>query len=36
VTLTTIGGDLNVTGSQIDGQNVALAAANNVNILSQQ
>ncbi|QAU23751.1 hypothetical protein EO087_06945 [Dyella sp. M7H15-1] len=36
VTIAATGGDLNLIGSQIDGHNVALAAANNLNILSQQ
>ncbi|HET7329512.1 hemagglutinin repeat-containing protein [Dyella sp.] len=36
VTIAATGGDLTLIGSQIDGQNVALAAANNLNILSQQ
>ncbi|MCW0422622.1 hemagglutinin repeat-containing protein [Xanthomonas sacchari] len=36
VTIAATGGDLNVIGSKIDGQNVALAAANNLNLLSQQ
>jgi filamentous hemagglutinin len=35
VTIAATGGDLNVIGSQIDGRNVALAAANNLNLLSQ-
>ncbi|WP_240669210.1 hemagglutinin repeat-containing protein [Dyella sp. M7H15-1] len=35
VTIAATGGDLNIIGSQIDGQNVALAAANNINLLSQ-
>jgi filamentous hemagglutinin len=35
VTIAATGGDLNVVGSQIDGGNVALAAANNLNLLSQ-
>ncbi len=36
VTIAATGGNLNIIGSQIDGNNVALAAANNLNILSQQ
>lgn len=35
VTIAATGGDLNVIGSQINGNNVALAAANNINLLSQ-
>jgi hypothetical protein len=35
VTIAATGGDLNVIGSQISGDNVALAAANNINLLSQ-
>jgi len=35
ITLAATGGDLNIIGSQINGNNVALAAANNLNILSQ-
>ncbi|GAB2795479.1 hemagglutinin repeat-containing protein [Dyella kyungheensis] len=35
VTIAATGGDLNVIGSQISGNNVALAAANNLNLLSQ-
>ncbi|MGN6322893.1 MAG: hemagglutinin repeat-containing protein [Dyella sp.] len=35
VNIVATGGDLNIVGSQIDGQNVALAAANNLNLLSQ-
>ncbi|RUL68724.1 hemagglutinin repeat-containing protein, partial [Dyella choica] len=35
VTIAATGGDLNVIGSKIDGQNVSLAATNNVNLLSQ-
>ncbi|WP_460501260.1 hemagglutinin repeat-containing protein, partial [Dyella jejuensis] len=36
VTLAATGGDLDIIGSQVNGQNVALAAANHLNILSQQ
>ncbi|EKU23729.1 two-partner secretion domain-containing protein [Xanthomonas graminis] len=36
VTIAATGGDLNVIGSKIAGENVALAAANNLNLLSQQ
>ncbi|WLA12305.1 hemagglutinin repeat-containing protein [Xanthomonas translucens] len=36
VTIAATGGDLNVIGSKIAGNNVALAAANNLNLLSQQ
>ena len=36
VTIAATGGDLNIIGSQIDGNNVALAAANSLNIFSQQ
>ncbi|WP_196766287.1 hemagglutinin repeat-containing protein, partial [Xanthomonas graminis] len=36
VTIAATGGDLNVIGSKISGENVALAAANNLNLLSQQ
>ncbi|MBD7923456.1 two-partner secretion domain-containing protein [Xanthomonas bonasiae] len=36
VTIAATGGDLNVIGSKIAGDNVALAAANNLNLLSQQ
>ncbi|GLQ98656.1 hemagglutinin repeat-containing protein [Dyella mobilis] len=36
VTVAATGGDLNVVGSQIAGQDVSLAAANNLNVLSQQ
>lgn len=35
VMIAATGGDLNVIGSQISGDNVALAAANNLNLLSQ-
>lgn len=35
VTIAATGGDLNVIGSQISGNNVMLAAANNLNLLSQ-
>ncbi|QAU24938.1 hypothetical protein EO087_13840 [Dyella sp. M7H15-1] len=35
VVIAATGGDLNIIGSQVDGQNIALAAANNLNILSQ-
>ncbi|MDR6644565.1 filamentous hemagglutinin [Luteibacter sp. 1214] len=35
VTIAATGGDLNVIGSNIDGKNVALAAANNLTLLSQ-
>ncbi|UPG94222.1 hemagglutinin repeat-containing protein [Luteibacter aegosomatissinici] len=35
VTIAATGGDLNVIGSSIDGKNVALAAANNLILLSQ-
>lgn len=35
VTIAATGGDLNVIGSQISGNNVTLAAANNLNLLSQ-
>lgn len=35
VTIAATGGDLNVIGSQISGENVALAASNNINLLSQ-
>jgi filamentous hemagglutinin len=35
VTIAATGGDLNIIGSQISGANVALAAQNNLNILSQ-
>jgi filamentous hemagglutinin len=35
VTIAATGGDLNIIGSQVNGQNVALAAANNINLLSQ-
>jgi filamentous hemagglutinin len=35
VTIAATGGDLNVIGSQINGNNVTLAAANNLNLLSQ-
>lgn len=35
VTIAATGGDLNVIGSQVGGTNVALAAANNLNLLSQ-
>ncbi|MET3651788.1 hemagglutinin repeat-containing protein [Dyella japonica] len=35
VTIAATGGDLNVIGSQVSGNNVALAAANNINLLSQ-
>ncbi|GFZ93238.1 hemagglutinin repeat-containing protein [Dyella caseinilytica] len=35
VTIAATGGDLNIIGSQIAGQDVALAAANNLNLLSQ-
>ncbi|MCC4592801.1 hemagglutinin repeat-containing protein, partial [Xanthomonas campestris pv. cannae] len=36
VTIAATGGDLNVIGSKISGENVALAAANNLNLLSNQ
>jgi filamentous hemagglutinin len=36
VTIAATGGDLNLIASQVNGQNVALAAANNLNVLSQQ
>ncbi|WP_244875198.1 hemagglutinin repeat-containing protein, partial [Xanthomonas cannabis] len=36
VTIAATGGDLNVVGSKIAGNNVALAAANNLNLLSNQ
>ncbi|WP_295912000.1 hemagglutinin repeat-containing protein [uncultured Xanthomonas sp.] len=36
VTIAATGGDLNVIGSKIAGDNVALAAAKNLNLLSQQ
>jgi filamentous hemagglutinin len=36
ITIAATGGNLNIIGSQIDGNNVALAAANNLNLLSQQ
>ncbi|MDR6675090.1 hemagglutinin repeat-containing protein [Xanthomonas sp. 1678] len=36
VTIAATGGDLNVIGSKIGGENVALAAANNLNLLSNQ
>lgn len=36
VTIAATGGDLNVIGSKIAGTNVALAAANNLNLLSNQ
>ncbi|MDQ7996504.1 MAG: hemagglutinin repeat-containing protein [Luteibacter sp.] len=36
VTIAATGGDLNIIGSNIDGKNVALAAANNLNLLSQE
>ena len=35
VTIAATDGDLNIIGSQIAGQNVALVAANNINLLSQ-
>jgi len=35
VTIAATGGDLDVVGSQINGQNVALAAAHDLNLLSQ-
>jgi len=35
VTIAATGGDLNIIGSQIAGNNVTLAAANNLNLLSQ-
>lgn len=35
VTIAATGGDLNIIGSEIAGKNVALAAANNLNFLSQ-
>ncbi|RDS80536.1 filamentous hemagglutinin N-terminal domain-containing protein, partial [Dyella monticola] len=35
VTIAATGGDVNIIGSQINGDNVALAAANNLNLLSQ-
>jgi hemagglutinin-like protein len=35
VTIAATGGDLNIIGSEIAGKNVALAAANNLNVLSQ-
>ncbi|WP_349780677.1 hemagglutinin repeat-containing protein [Xanthomonas sp. WHRI 7065] len=36
VTIAATGGDLNVMGSEINGQNVTLAAANNLNLLSNK
>ncbi|WP_175402635.1 hemagglutinin repeat-containing protein, partial [Xanthomonas graminis] len=36
VTIAATGGDLNVIGSKITGENVALAAANNLNLLSNE
>ena len=36
ITIAATGGDLNLIASQVNGQNVALAAANNLNVLSQQ
>ncbi|WP_045771512.1 hemagglutinin repeat-containing protein, partial [Xanthomonas albilineans] len=36
VTIAATGGDLNVIGSKIDGENVALAAAHDLNLLSQE
>ncbi|OLI91931.1 hemagglutinin, partial [Xanthomonas oryzae pv. oryzae] len=36
VTIAATGGDLNVIGSKIDGENVALSAAHDLNLLSQQ
>lgn len=36
ITIAATGGDLNLIASQVNGQNVALAAANNFNVLSQQ
>jgi filamentous hemagglutinin len=36
ITIAATGGDLTIIGSQISGDNVALAAANNLNILSQE
>lgn len=36
VTIAATGGDLNVIGSEINGKNVALAAANDLNLLSQE
>ncbi|WP_242629538.1 hemagglutinin repeat-containing protein [Xanthomonas oryzae] len=36
VTIAATGGDLNVIGSKISGENVALGAAHNLNLLSQQ
>ncbi|MFK2902260.1 hemagglutinin repeat-containing protein, partial [Dyella jejuensis] len=35
VTIAATGGDLNIVGSQVSGQDVALAAQNNLNLLSQ-
>ncbi|RDS79967.1 filamentous hemagglutinin N-terminal domain-containing protein [Dyella monticola] len=35
VTIAATGGDLNIIGSQISGQNVTLAAAQNLNVMSQ-
>jgi filamentous hemagglutinin len=35
VTIAATGGDLTIVGSQVSGQNVALAAKNNLNLLSQ-
>ncbi|RUL68622.1 hemagglutinin repeat-containing protein, partial [Dyella choica] len=35
VTIAATGGDINVVGSQIKGNNVALSATNNINLLSQ-
>ena len=35
IAIAATGGDLNIVGSQVNGQNVALAAANNINLLSQ-
>jgi filamentous hemagglutinin len=36
IAIAATGGDLNIIGSQVDGTNVALAAANNINLLSQE
>jgi filamentous hemagglutinin len=35
VTIAATGGDLNIVGSEVDGKNVALAAAHDINLLSQ-
>ena len=35
VAIAATGGDLNIIGSQVDGKNVALAASNDINLLSQ-